>query len=289
MKNQLVVILFIFFQFNFAQERVTTVTTSYLSINTYREMGFKLTEEDYLNLKIHQGDTLVKIPADFKAPPVSEGEQFNYEYKKPDFLNKYKEVVFWKKGQTIRLWEDEIKIYFDPSIPPKHQAALLDFALGLSAAVDSLKITRMDDKEEANFIAYYTNSENTFNYEPELKGQKSSYYLHWNHRQRFEKGFVKVDTDQIKNPEYQIANLKYNFFRSLGMFGDSEAFGCESYFSNCPVIRSLTPTDMEFLKYHYSYGKPQGVDKAGFEKFTAQMQEIYDRDPDAKIFISSSK
>lgn len=47
--------------------------------------------------------------------------------------------------------------------------------------------------------------------------------------------------------------------------------------------------DIEILKYHYSYGKPLGVDKAGFEKFTAQMLEIYDRDPDAKIFITPSK
>lgn len=286
MKYLLVFILIFFCQFLLAQE---THTATYISIDTYREMGKELSEEDYLNLKIYREDTLILAPADYKKTPVIKGEQFHYEYRNPEFLEIYKEIVFWKKEQTIRLWEDEIKIFMDATIPPKHQEAFMDFALGLSAAVDSLKVTSVDNKEDSNFIVYYTNSKNTYNYEPQLKGNKSSYYLHWNDRQRFEMGYIKVDTDMTGNPEYQIAGLKYHFFRSLGMFSDSKSLSCESYLSDCPVIRSLTPIDMELLKYHYSYGKPQGVDKRGFEKFTAQMQEIYDRDPNAKIFISSSK
>lgn len=289
MKNHLVVIFILFFECIIAQESVKYSTTTYVSINTYREMGMELSEEDQVNLKIHQGDTLVLLPQDLKAPPLSVGQQFTYDYRDPDFMETYKEVVFWKDDQTIRLWEEEIKLFLDPSVPEKHQATFMDFALGLSAAVDSLMITRVDKIEDSNFIVYYTNSRNTLNYQPLLKGKKSSYYLHWNYRQRFEKGFLKVDTDLTKDPDYQIAGLKYHFFKSLGMFGSSANFSCESYLSNCPVIRSLTPMDIELLKYHYSYGKPLGVDKAGFEKFNAQMQEIYKQDPTAKIFISFSK
>lgn len=251
-------------------------------------MGRNLIKEDYQNLKITFGDTMVKVPADFKLPDTPNSRRLLYEFKDPDFLKKYKEVVFWKKNITLKLWEDEIKIFFAPSIPKKHQSALVDFADGISAAVDSLKITEVKNIEEANFFLYYTNSKDTVYFEPQLKGNKSSYYVYWNEKQKLNKGFVQVDSDLISKPIYQIANLKYQFLRSLGMFGSSALFECNSYFSNCSNIRSLSSGDIEILEYHYSYNKANGVNKDGFEKFHSEMQKIHKEDSSPKIYINSS-
>jgi hypothetical protein len=287
-KKLIVAIFFISFPALFAQENTEKIESRYISLDAYRNMGRELTKEDYQDLKITFGDTMVKVPTDFELPDTPNSRRLFYEFRDPDFLEKYNEVVFWKKGLTLKLWQDEIKMFIAPSIPKKHQAALLDFAEGLSAAVDSLKITEVKNIEEANFFLYYINSKDTLHFEPKLKGKKSSYYVYWNEKQKLDKGFVQVDSDLISKPVYQIANLKYQFFRSLGMFGSSALFECTSYFSNCNDIRSLSSGDIEILKYHYSYNKANGVSKEGFEKFHSEMQEIHKKDSSPKIYINSS-
>lgn len=261
----------------------------YLPLQEYKKLGKELTQQDSLNFRFHSGDTLVKMPPDYE-PKIDENRfELNYEYRKPEFLEIYKEVVYWNDKQCMRLWENEIKMFFDPSIPKKHKDALRDFAAGLSAAVDSLNILEVQKPEDANYHLYYTNSRDTVNYEPKLKHTKSGYWVYWNKRNRLERGFIKIDTDSVKRPVYQIANLKYQFFRSLGNFGGSDKFEPSGYLSNSNKIRSLTSLDMEILKYHYSYGKPNGADKKGFEKFHTEIQRIYKKDPSAKIYITPSQ
>lgn len=291
MRLQATVLLLFFFIAGFSQEiaEKRTITTTYLTIKEFKKLGNELTRQDSLNFKFHNGDTLVKMPPDFVSQKNEDKYELNYEYRQPEFLEKYKEVVFWKEGQCSRIWEKEMKMYLDPSIPQKHRKALRDFAAGLSTAVDSLTIVEVAKVEDANFHLYYTSTKDTVNYDPHLSKTKSGYYLYWNNRQRLERGFVKVDTESIKNPVYQLANLKYQFFRSLGMFSSSNQFECDSYLSNCNGIRSLTSQDMEILQYHYAYGKPHAVDKYGFEKFHTEIQEIYRKDPTAKIYISPSR
>lgn len=266
-----------------------TIQTSYLPIKEYKKLGKEITDQDRQDFKYHLGDTLVKMPSDYV--PLKDENQYilKYEYRSPEFLDLYKDVVFKNTGQHLRIWEKEIKMFLDPSIPQKHRNAILDFADGLSVGVDSLKISRVQTREDANFHIYYTNSRDTVNYEPKLKNRKSGYWLYWDKRNRFTKGYIKIDTDSIKNPVYQIANLKYQFFHSLGNFNSSPRIKSPGYLSYSSKIRSLTSLDMEILKYHYSYGKPMGVDKDGFEKFHREIIDIYQKDPSAQIYINPSQ
>ncbi|MCM4159603.1 hypothetical protein FHG64_16425 [Antarcticibacterium flavum] len=288
MKKLIVVLFFLSFPALYAQEKSENIESTYISLEAYRNMGRELIKEDYQNLKIIHRDTMVQVPADFILPDTPNSRRLFYEFRDLHFLEKYKDVVYWKEGLTLKLWEDEIKMFLAPSIPKKHQEALLDFAEGLSAAIDSLKITEVKTIDEANFFLYYINSKDTIHFEPKLKGKKSSYYVYWNEKQKLDKGFVQVDSDLIPKPIYQLANLKYQFFRSLGMFGSSSLFDCKSYFSNCSDIRSLSSDDIEILKYHYSYNKANGVNKEGFEKFHSEMQDIHKKDSSPKIYINSS-
>ena len=263
--------------------------TYYLPLKEYKKLGNELTQQDIRDFRFHQGDTLIKMPLDYVPQKDENKFQLNYEYRKPKFLEIYKEVVFRNDRQRLRLWEKEIKMFFDPSIPEKHRNAIRYLAQGLSGAVDSLKISEVEKREDANYHLYYTNSKDTVNYEPQLKNTKSGYWVYWDKRNRLERGFIKIDTDSIKNPVYQIANLKYQFFYSLGMFNNSNQFKSNAYLSNSNKIRNLTALDMEILKYHYSNDKPNGVDKKGFEKFHREIQEIHQKDPSAKFYIIPSQ
>ncbi len=265
-----------------------TVQTYYKPLKEYKKLGKALTQQDSLDFAFHLGDTLVKMPPDYAPKRYENQYKLNYDFRKPEFLEIYKDVVFQNERNHLRVWEIEIKIYFHQSIPEKHRKALRYFAEGLSTAVDSLKISEVQRHEEANLFLYYTNSRDTVNYEPKLKTYKYGHWVYWDKRNRLNRGFIKVDSDFVKNPVYQIANLKHQFFYSLGVFQSSKRIKSPGYLSNYNKIRSLTTEDMEVLQYHYSYGKPNGVDKKGFEKFHIEVQEIYRKDPSTNIYINPS-
>ena len=216
-------------------------------------------------------DTLVEVDQEFLKNLRSENTntvRVKYERKDSLFLETYKNIVFGKDGNsksTLKVWKDDIKIYFDPSVPKLHQEALMDFAEGISSGIDSLNIRKVSSKEASNYLVYYLNDKDDTDFEPRITNENAGYYVSWNRRQQISSASLKVNTQNVKTREYQIANLKFNFVRTLGYFRDNASVECKSYFSKCPVIRSLTGLDMEILKYHYSYGICKGTNRKDFE------------------------
>lgn len=208
-----------------------------------------------------------------------------YEFKSSDFLEKYKRVVFPSYNSTIKIWKEDVKIFFDPTVPNKHRRALLDFADGLSRSVDSLNIVEVTNREESNYLIYYINSNKDSIYEKRIKSPHAGFYVNWNGKHQLEKASLQLNTTTIRTDHYQISHLKYQFFRSLGYFRGSDKVECAGYLSNCNSLRNLTDLDMELLKYHYSYGMCKGITLANFEKIHRQMKETLELDPTAKVYV----
>lgn len=259
---------------------------TYLPIHVYKIMGYQLTKSDTLNFKFHNNDTLVRMPDGYVHQQSDNKVRVEYERRDEAFLNYYKDVVFKNENSTLKIWKEDLKLYFDPSVPLKHQEALMDFANGLSTAVDSLNIVEVNSREESNFLVYYTGKEGQVEYEPKMTKEFSQYWLYWNKQQQLTQGFIKIDTRIVKKPVYQIANLKFHFLRSLGFFGESAFFEKESYFSNKNGIRSLTNLDMEILKYHYSYGVCKGINKKRFEEFHREIEELLQKLLNSKVMVT---
>lgn len=293
MRYILYVLLILFSFKGFSQDTSTVrkVVATYVDLKTYKEKGEPLTKQDSLDFMIRGKDTLVLVPREF-IQKLRDGDgtevRVKYEPKDSVFLETYKSIVFGKKENskaTLKVWKDDIKIYFDSTVPKLHRDALMNFAEGLSAAVDSLNIKMVDVKEDSNYLVYYINKENDEDLEPRITNKTSGYYLNWNGKQQLTKAVVKVNTINIKAQNYQIASLKYNFFKTLGYFKDAETLECRAYLSKCPVIRSLTKDDMELLKYHYSYGICKGTNREDFEELHRKMKSTLENDPTAELFI----
>ena len=277
----------------YSQDTLAIKRTSriYINIKTFQEKEIALTRKDSADFMFQGQDTLVLVSKEFAEDLLKLEEnqvKVKYEPKDDEFLEKYKKVVFGNEDNTkttLKIWKEDVKIYFDTSVPKLHTVALMDFALGLSTAVDSLTIREVASKEESNYLVYYLNNENDEDFEPRINKTTSGYYLNWNTKQQITKASLKVNTQTIKNERYQIANLKFNFFRSLGYFGESSSRECRSYLSTCPMIRSLTSDDMEILKYHYSYGICKGTGRKEFEQTHARMKEILNTEQRSELYI----
>lgn len=247
---------------------------SYTKLHSYKRLfGDKFSKNDSLNFIIRGKDTLVPFPKDYKK---TSSVLVPYEPKDSLFLEIYKDIVYKKyqkpikesdKKLTMKYWKTDIKIYFTKSVDVTVKKELKKFATYLSEKVDSLNISFVNQLEKSNYVVYGYNSKNTFKFDDRIKSESNGYYILWDANQRIYNCKLQINDESFKNKEDLMIEIKKMFLGSLGHFNYTNRLPKESllsvlYFKN----KSLTPQDLEILKYHYSYGICKGTDLETFEE-----------------------
>lgn len=240
----------------------------YKNYKSLKKSGNKVI--DSIGFNIIKNDTLIMING-----YEEKGVKVLYEEKDSIFLERYKQLVFNKKYQnkeerlkpTMKIWKDEVKIYFDKSVSKYNSKKLSEFIHFLDKEIDSLKITVVKDKDKSNYFIYSISDTNEVNLDARIRGN-DGYYLLWNNKQNIYSCSLKINEKKNLNEEQILTYLKINFIRSLGYFyqelGNSD---CNSYFSICKSDKKeFGKKDLEILKYHYSYGICKGSNIETFEK-----------------------
>ena len=272
-KNIFVFLLFaltssIFSQHNQLNPYSKATYMEYKNYKSLKKSGNKII--DSIGFNIIKNDTLIMIIG-YKE----KGVKVLYEEKDSIFLERYKQLVFNKKYQnkeerlkpTMKIWKDEVKIYFDKSVSKYNSKKLSEFIHYLDKEIDSLKITVVKDKDKSNYFIYSISDTNEVNLDARIRGN-DGYYLLWNNKQNIYSCSLKINEKKNLNEEQILTYLKINFIRSLGYFyqelGNSD---CNSYFSICKSDKKeFGKKDLEILKYHYSYGICKGSNLETFEK-----------------------
>ncbi|MDP3353600.1 MAG: hypothetical protein Q8S44_07660 [Flavobacteriaceae bacterium] len=247
---------------------------AYTKLQSYKRLfGDKFSKNDSLNFILKGKDTLVPFPKDYEK---TANVLVSYEPKDSLFLEIYKNIVYKKFRKPIkesdnklrmRYWKTDIRIYFAKSVDATVKKELKKFATYLSEEVDSLKITFVNHIEKSNYVVYGYNSKNNYKYEDRIKSENNDYYISWDTNQRIYNCKLQINADSFKNKEDLVIESKRMFLGSLGHFNFTSQLPKESllsvlYFKN----KSLTPQDLEILKYHYSYGICKGTDLETFEE-----------------------
>ena len=235
-------------------------TKSYMPLYQYKRMYSRIiTKEDSLNFEFHKNDTLILVSdKDFYKNQTR--VKVPYEVKDSSFLETYKDVVYSKysyrkRNPNMRLWKDEIKIFFSYNTNKKVKKELIAFSKKLSNEVDSLKISIVTDIKKSNYIIYQTDSLNKFKFGSRLKDKEIGYYLFWNGKQQIYDCKLQIDTRKHKDLKAIISDAKLNFYLSMGYFSSSKRIPKNSLLSYFPSTKKkFSKIDLEILKYHYSYG-----------------------------------
>lgn len=272
-KNIFVFLLFAFSSLIFSQHNQLNSYSkaTYMLYKNYKALkksGNKVI--DSIGFNIIKNDTLIMING-----YEEKGVKVLYEEKDSIFLERYKQLVFNKKYQnkeerlkpTMKIWKDEVKIYFDKSVSKYNSKKLSEFIHFLDKEIDSLKITVVKDKDKSNYFIYSISDTNEVNLDARIRGN-DGYYLLWNNKQNIYSCSLKINEKKNLDEEQILTYLKINFIRSLGYFyqelGNSD---CNSYFSICKSDKKeFGKKDLEILKYHYSYGICKGSNIETFEK-----------------------
>jgi len=258
---------------------------TYMPISIYREMGERITQANSDNIVITAKDTFILIP---NKDPFKGMKRVPFELKDSTFIDIYKNVVYGTHNENLKperrnmkYWKDTISMYFDPSVEFPIKDSLFAFAKKIDLQVDSLFIK----KEDANYIVYSLYNDQSYDYEPKNTGSEG-YYVNWNTNTfTIYKGSLKIYGSSALSQSDKIENSKYHLFLSLGYFYDTKQLPCESYFSTCPVSRTLSSKDIELIQYHYSYGKCMGQDLETFETQQRKMRKAKNKHPDGKLFV----
>ena len=265
----------------------------YVPLQDVLEKGIKLTQEDSLAFHFSEGDTLVLItPALDRYFP--RGIQVRIKPQDSLFIEKYKAAVYGSKNrndrdeQSLKIWKDGIRLYFDPSVPKKHQRELLKFSKNLASEIDSLSIEKVSNRNEANYMVFYRNNEEDFDLDPRIVNPNAGYFINWE-KNYLTRASLKVNTYSYKNEKEIIGDLKKRFFQTLGHFRHSRRFSCGSLLSSCGEANRLTEEDLEILRYHYSYQNCTGIDLKEFECQHERRRKIFADRPYALMYVSHPK
>ncbi len=265
MKQQFLYIFILIISASFCQAQDTL---RYIPLNSYKKkFDVPLTKEDSLNFRFRDNDTLVLV----KNYKRSKGVSVPYEPKDSTFLKYYKKVAFRQKNkfpdstETMKYWKDGIKLYFSESVSGKTKREVMKFVKNIDEQVDSLRIDRVRNIEDSNYVIYYSGD---YEYLLEMRNEKNSdYHIYWNRNSQIYRGAIKINIKEFFNEHLKTERIKEMFFLSLGHFVQINDFACESYFANCySESKHLTPLDIELLKYHYSYGICKGTTREIFEE-----------------------
>lgn len=294
MKKIYLILFLIALQPAFGQDTIVKKRT-YIPISQYKLLNKPLTQKDSANFMFRNEDTLVLVKNDYK--PFDENDMVRVPYTEKDsaFLNIYKSTVYNTDGYngrnkpTSKLWIEDIKIYFEKSVPRKHRKNLLKFAEILSTDVDSLKITEVNKRGKSNFLVYYINGEEDYNFEPRIKDKVSSYYLTWNGKQQITGASIKIDSRYLTNEDEQLNKLKVLFFGTLGYFRSTPRVASNSLVSNSNIKKELTSIDREILKYHYDFGICKGTTIDSFEKNHKNFRKMREDEPNSEMIIAHPK
>ncbi|HDZ03913.1 hypothetical protein LCGC14_0199130 [marine sediment metagenome] len=285
-------ILFLSIQVCLSQDTVSrTLVDSKITIplEAYRELkadsNFKA---DSVGFIVNGKDTLVQL----EKVPFGKRKTVTvpYEVKDSLFLITYKNVVFNKdkylsqeNPNRMRYWKEPLRIYFNEIVDFVDRNALKDFAIRLEDKVDSLKIEFVKSIGESNFIIYYKDADNNNEYSPDMSTKNEGFYTYWNRNNQLTNTFLKIDKDKV-NPSTRVELLKWRFFQSLGYFRLQSNFPCTSYFSKCfEEVKILSDSDIELLRYHYSYGICKGSNLLDFETQHELAKDVISKNPNNKM------
>ena len=285
-------ILFLSIQVCLSQDTVSrTLVDSKITIplEAYRELkadsNFKA---DSVGFIVNGKDTLVQL----EKVPFGKRKTVTvpYEVKDSLFLITYKNVVFNKdkylsqeNPNRMRYWKEPLRIYFNDIVDSVDRNALKDFAIRLEDKVDSLKIEFVKSIGESNFIIYYKDADNNNEYSPDMSTKNEGFYTYWNRNNQLTNTFLKIDKDKV-NPSTRVELLKWRFFQSLGYFRLQSNFPCTSYFSKCfEEVKILSDSDIELLRYHYSYGICKGSNLLDFETQHELAKDVISKNPNNKM------
>ena len=247
----------------------------------------------------------VRIPSsqELKAimenkPYVQDGMvQVPYEPKSDSFLDSYMEIVYRKSlypdslnKNRMRFWKEPVKVYIDPSVPEQYSNSFKTFAYNLDNLVDSLRIRFVDSADLSNYLIYHVNDQFSKEYEPKLQTSPEGYYVYWEQYYKISKGYLKIDTKRITNPQHIQSLMKWRFYASLGYFNTQDDIPCEDYLSSCfEVDKQLSQNDIEILKYHYSYGICKGTLISKFKEQHKSASASLAKNPNNRYFFAHPK
>lgn len=295
MKKIFLIIFLISFQSNFAQDSTSVKTRVYIPISQYKKLNKPLTDKDSLNFMFRNGDTLVLAPNDYEPFDSHDGVRVPFTEKDSSFLKIYKSIVYpsnknnSRKKSISRLWVQDVKIYFEKTVPLKHREGLMGFAKDLSRDIDSLNIVEVNKRGKSNYLIYYLNTEDDYDFDARIINKEAGYFISWNGKQQFTRASLKVDTRNIPNEEQQLNKLKKFFFGSLGFFSTTDMVPLNSLISRNDRNKEITDIDREILKYHYDFGICKGTSLESFEESHEHYWELKKNDPNSKFIVVHPK
>jgi hypothetical protein len=163
---------------------------------------------------------------------------------------------FGANTRKINKWKSEIKLF----LPDSSRTDLLDelkrILVELNNLNTELKIRRVMQENEANFVVFLSGKNSYGNYEPNVKNLLDNnwglVWIYWNSQSEIYKGSMYVDIERNTDINCMKHLLREELTQGLGLLNDTNDYPSSIFYQQWTCSPSYADIDKEVIKLLYN-------------------------------------
>lgn len=171
------------------------------------------------------------------------------------FLEVSLQNEFGSSSNVIKKWVSDIKIFLPDTSYHDLNNELDNIIAELNDLSGTIKIYRVHNQAEANFIAFFGNGTTyAAQYEPNAANYVNAnwglVWIYWNSRYEIYKGSIYVDVFRTQEQACQRHLLREELTQGLGLLNDSDRYPQSIFYQPWTCTTDYAEIDKKLIQYH---------------------------------------
>lgn len=172
---------------------------------------------------------------------------------------------FGTSSNRIAKWNEEIKVY----VPDSSRTDLVDELKSILKELNNfsphLKISRVMEENEANFLVFFSGRVTYGDYEPNAKPSLEDnwglVWIYWNNNSNIYKGSLYVDVERNTEINCMKHLLREELTQGLGLLNDTNDYPASIFYQQWTCSPSYAEIDKELIQLLYHPKIKAGMSK----------------------------
>ncbi|MCB1174868.1 MAG: DUF2927 domain-containing protein [Leptospiraceae bacterium] len=157
-------------------------------------------------------------------------------------------------AKQIKKWQQDLRVWLRDSDYPDLTAELDRIIVELNQLSSTIRIRRVTDRTDANFIVFLSSAAEYADFEPDaepyLQANWGLVWINWNSRSEIYAGSMYVDVFRTQTLAGRKHLLREEFTQGLGLLNDTYDYKDSIFYQGWTTGQEYSPIDRELIRMH---------------------------------------